>query len=326
MRLISFCKARRLFVATATASLLAASCGTAFAADKVRVAKAITSSFPFAGLELGKEQGIWASEGLDIEISAFRGDGQMQQGFAAGAVDFGVGSGPGMGYAAKGVPAHAVAALAGEPRNMALVVTNNSTVKSLDDLKGKRVGVTTAGALTDWLTRRLSQSKGWGPEGIEVVPMGEMRTRLAAMRSGELQASVNSVEEGLALQERGEGKVLATFGDSVPDFHTHVIFASDAMIQKNPDIVRRFLRAWFKVTKFMRDDRKATVASVAKTMQVSESVVDMAYDDEIKMLSPDGSFSPKAVEVIRASLKDLGILDTVPDVKSLYVTDFVPVK
>ena len=51
-----------------------------------------------------------------------------------------------------------------------------------------------------------------------------------------------------------------------------------------------------------------------------------AYDDEIKMLSPDGSFSPKAVEVIRASLKDLGILDTVPDVKSLYVTDFVPVK
>jgi ABC-type nitrate/sulfonate/bicarbonate transport system substrate-binding protein len=326
MRLMSFSPARRLLVAAATTSLLAATCATSLAADKVRVAKAITSSFPFAGLELGKEQGIWASEGLEIEIAAFRGDGQMQQGFAAGAIDFGVGSGPGMGYASKGVPAHAVAALASEPRNMALVVTNNSGIKSVDDLKGKRVGVTTAGALTDWLTRRLAQSKGWGPDGLEVIPMGEMRTRLAAMRAGELQASVNSIEEGLALQERGEGHVLATFGEAVPDFHTHVIFATDAMIQKNPDIVRRFLRAWFKVAKFMRENRAATVASVSKTMQVSEKVTDMAYDDEIRILSPDGAFSPKAVEVIRASLKDLGILDTLPDAKALFNPDFVPVK
>ena len=326
MRINEVRPSRRILLAAAATGLMLAMTGMSLAADKIRVGKAITSSFPFAGLELGKEQGIWASEGLDIEISAFQGDGRMQQGFAAGAVDFGVGSGPGMGYAAKGVPAHAVAALAMEPRNMSLVITNNSSVKSIDDLKGKRVGVTTAGALTDWLTRRLSQSKGWGADGIEVIPMGEMRTRLAAMRSGELAASVNSIEEGLALQERGEGKVLATFGEAVPDFHTHVIFASDALIQKNPDLVRRFLRAWFKVAQFMKTNRAATTASVARTMQVSEKVTDDAYDEEIKMLSPDGTFSPKAVEVIRSSLKDLGILDTIPDASSLYVSDFVPVK
>ena len=296
------------------------------AADKLRVGKAITSSFPFAGLELGKEQGIWAAEGLDIEISAFRGDGQMQQAFAAGALDFGVGSGPGMGYAAKGVPAHAVASLAAEPRNMSLVVTNNSSVKTIDDLKGKSIGVTTAGALTDWLARRLSVEKGWGPDGVQVIPMGEMRTRLAAMRSGELAASVNSTEESLELQEKGEGKMLMTFGDAVPNFHTHVIFAADALRKASPDVVRRFLRAWFRVAAFMRDNRAATVKSVAKTMNLSEKVVDIAYDEELKMLSFDGTFSPKAIEVIRGSLKDLGILDTVPDASTLYVADFVPVK
>jgi ABC-type nitrate/sulfonate/bicarbonate transport system substrate-binding protein len=326
MRLTTMHPARRILSAVAATGLLAVLCTSAMAADKIRVAKAITSSFPFAGLELGKEQGFWASEGLDVEISAFRGDGQMQQGFAAGAIDFGVGSGPGMGYASKGVPAHAVASLAAEPRNMSLVILNSSGIKSVDDLKGKSVGVTTAGALTDWLTRRLSQSKGWGPDGIHVVPMGEMRTRLAAMRSGDLQASVNSIEEGLALQERGEGKVLATFGEAVPDFHTHVIFASDAMIQKNPDLVRRFLRAWFKTARFMRDNRAATVASIAKTMQVSEKVVDLAYDDEITMLSQDGAFSPKALEVIRSSLKDLGILDHTPEAAALYAPGFAPVK
>jgi ABC-type nitrate/sulfonate/bicarbonate transport system substrate-binding protein len=186
--------------------------------------------------------------------------------------------------------------------------------------------VTTAGALTDWLTRRMSQDKGWGPDGIQVVPLGETRARLAAMKSGELAASVNSIEEALSVQERGEGKLLATFGDAVPDFHTHVIFASDAMIQKSPDTVRRFLRAWFKIAAFMRDNRAATVKSVAKTMSVTETVVDAAYDEEIAMLSFDGVFSAKAIEVIRASLKDLGIVDFMPEPKQMFSTEFSAVK
>ena len=310
--------------ATFAGAVALAATGPARAADKVRVGKAITSSFPFAGLELGQQQGMWAAEGLDVEITAFAGDGRMQQAFGAGGLDFGVGSGPGMGYAAKGVPAHAVAALAGPPRNMALLVTNNSPVTSVADLKGRSVGVTTAGALTDWLTRRLSNDKGWGPDGIKVVPLGETRARLAAMKSGELDASVNSIEEALAVQARGEGRMLATFGDAVPDFHTHVIFASDAMINKSPDTVRRFLRAWFKVAAFMRDNRDATIKSVAKTMNVPESVVSEAYPEEIGMLSFDGAFSKKAVEVIRASLVDLHIVDTEPDVKSMLSTEFSP--
>ena len=81
-------------------------------ADTVRIGKAVSSSFIFAGLELGKEQGIWASEGIDIQISAFRGDAQLQQAFSAGALDFGLGSGPAMGYVVKGVPARAVASIA----------------------------------------------------------------------------------------------------------------------------------------------------------------------------------------------------------------------
>jgi ABC-type nitrate/sulfonate/bicarbonate transport system substrate-binding protein len=139
-----------------------------------------------------------------------------------------------MGYAAKGVPGIAVAAKASEPRNMSLVVLKNGPIKSIDDLKGKRVGVTTAGSLTDWLTRKLSDTKGWGPEGIEVTPMGEMRTRLAAMKSGELAGSVNSIQETFNLVEAGEGRLLATFGDAVPDFHTHAIFAHRKLIAEKP--------------------------------------------------------------------------------------------
>jgi NitT/TauT family transport system substrate-binding protein len=316
---------RRALLAGGAASLALAMPRGALGATPVRVGKAIQSSFPMAGLELGKEQGFFAGEDLDATISTFRGDGQMQQAFAAGALDFGVGSGPGMGYAVKGVPARAVASLASEPRNMALVVMKNGP-QTIADLKGKRIGVSTAGSLTDWLARSFAVKEGWGREGVEIIPMGEARTRNAAMKSGDLQASVTSTEEGLELQERGEGRVLMTFGDIVPDFHTHVIFAADKLINDKPDVVRAFLRGWFKTATFMRDHRDETVKSTAKTMNLSEKVIDLAYDTEMGMMSYDGSFSPKALETIRGSLKDLGVLDHIPEAKALYAPQFTPVK
>ena len=57
-----------------------------------------------------------------------------------------------------------------------------------------------------------------------------------------------------------------------------------------------------------------------------EAIVGQAYAEEIGMLSFDGAFSKKAVEVIRASLTDLHIVDTEPDVKSMLSTEFSPLK
>ena len=292
---------------------------------KVRVGKAINSSFPFAGLELGVQKGIWKSVGLTVEISAFRGDGQMQQAFAAGSVDFGLGSGPGMGYAVKGVPAHAVAVVANRPANMALVVAKGSRITNIAGLKGKRIGVSTAGSLTDWLARNIAVSNKWKTTDIEIVPMGEMRTRLAAMRSGELAGAVTSVQEAYQIQDNGQGTVLTTFGEVVPHFHTHVVFARDALIQKDPDLVRRFLKGWFTVAAYMRDHRAETVKSVAATMKLSEKIVDQTYTIETGMMSFDGQFDPQALEMIRLSLKDLGILETMPAASALYDGKFVPV-
>ena len=293
---------------------------------RVRVGKAINSSFPFAGLELGVRQGIWKSLGLELEISAFRGDGQMQQALAAGSIDFGFGSGPGMGYAAKGVPAHAVAVVANRPANMALVVAKSSGITTIEGLKGKRIGVSTAGSLTDWLARNIAVSRNWKPTDIQIVPMGEMRTRLAAMRSGQLEGAVTSVQEAFQIQDNNLGTVLTTFGEVVPNFHTHVVFARDALIQSDADVVRRFLNGWFKTAAYMRDHKPETIQSVAATLRVTEKIVAETYDIEIGMMSFDGQFDPKALETTRQSLKDLAILDFVPATTALYNGSFVPVK
>jgi len=298
----------------------------ALAADTIRFAKSVPNSFAFSTADIGTDARIWAQENIELAVSAFRGDAQMQQALTAGAVDIGVGSGPGLGFRAKGVPAIGVAAMYGPPTNLALTVLARSPIKAVADLKGKRIGVTTLGSLTDWLTRKLSQQQGWGPEGIQVLPLGAVPARLAAMERGELDGMVIESATGYELEEQGKGRNIMLFGDIEKHFYTHVVVATDEMIEKRPEVLRRFLRGWFKTVAFMRANKDFTVKAGARVVQVRESIVSRVYDAQIGSFSSDGAWDPMAIDVIRNSLKELGILDFVPEAKTIYNDKFVPVK
>ncbi|MPZ37006.1 MAG: transporter substrate-binding domain-containing protein [Rhizobiales bacterium] len=298
----------------------------ALAQDKLRIGKSVPNSWAFAATNVGVQSGIFKQEGIELAISSFRGDAQMQAGLTAGAVDVALGSGPGLGFRAKGVPAIGVAAMYGAPRNLAVVVLDKSAIKTVADLKGKRIGVTSGGSLTDWLSRELSRQQGWGRDGMQVMPLGAMQARLAAMERGDLDAMVVESASGFELEELKKGRILINFGDIEKNFYTHVIFATDNMVQKRADVLRRFLRGWFKTIAFIRANKDATVKITAKAIDVRESIVSRVYDAQVGGFSPDGSWDPKAIEVIRKSLKQLGILDSVPDARTLYNDQFVPVK
>jgi NitT/TauT family transport system substrate-binding protein len=313
-----------LIAGLAGAILVAAT--SAFALDTVRLGKAVPNSFAFGATEVGIDAKIFEGEGLEITVSSFRGDAQMQQAMAAGSLDVGLGSGPGLGFRVKGAPAIGVAAMYGPPANLALVISAKSTIKSVADLKGKRIGVTTAGSLTDWLVRELSRQQGWGSTGIGIAALGQMQARLAAMDRGELDGMVIEAATGYELEETGRARNLILFGDIVKHFYTHVIFATDDMIEKRPDLLRRFLRGWFKTVAFMRANRDFTVKSEQRTLDVRQSIVEKIYDAQMTGFSADGAWDSEAIDVIRASLKELGILPTVPDAKGIYNDKFVPVR
>src|SRR2546423_2356902 len=119
----------------------------ASAADTIRVGKASATTFAFAPIEIGTEKGIWTKHGLSVESIGFGGDARLQQAMVADSIDFSLGSGPGMGFLAKGVPAVTVAAMANEPLAMGLTIGKNSPIKTYDDLKGATVSVSTGGSL-----------------------------------------------------------------------------------------------------------------------------------------------------------------------------------
>ena len=144
------------FDALAAFAIAVALATPSHAADKLRVGKAVETSFPMTITDFGAANGIFAKYGLDLEIASFTGDAKMQQAFIAGSIDVGLGSGPAMAFEIKGAPTIAIAAFAGEPRTISLAVIPDSPIKTAADLKGKLVAISTTGSLTEWLVKRLS--------------------------------------------------------------------------------------------------------------------------------------------------------------------------
>jgi ABC-type nitrate/sulfonate/bicarbonate transport system substrate-binding protein len=295
------------------------------ALDKVRVGKSGVA-LAWTMIEAGEEAGIWKELDLAIESAQLSGDAQLQQAMTAGELDFGLGSGPGMGYRVKGVPAIAIAAIAGPPYSFMLFTRPDSPLKSVADLKGRNVAVTSAGSLTDWLVRELSRQQGWGPQGIVSLPMGALRTKMAALKAGEIDSVLLTSGSVYEFEEQGQARVLASFGDLVHDFHTHVLYAPDRLIASNEGLVRRFLQGWLRSVAYMREHKAEGVKIAAHTLEIGESAASKAFDQDMKMMSEDGAFSRAAIEVIRRSLVELGILDKIPEASLLYSDRFVPVR
>jgi len=293
-------------------------------AEMLRVGKAVPEAFSFVPLDIGVRQGFFQKHGLEIEISGYAGGGRLQQALVAGSVDIGLGSSPEMASLVKGVPAKAVAAMAGPPALLALMVRPDGGIKTVDDLKGRRVGVTTANSLTAWLVRELSRQKGWGPDGISATPLGAIPGLLAALMMMQVDGFVADISTLLRAEDTGEGKILVRFGDLVKDFHVHVIFATDKLIASRPAAIREFLAAWFETIAFMRANREKSVETAMEVLSFDRSVAERTYDILMPMFSDDGRFNPKALAVLSRSYVELQFLPVEPDMSKLYTEEYLP--
>jgi NitT/TauT family transport system substrate-binding protein len=298
----------------------------ASAADVVKVSKAVAEGFGFAMLDVGQEVGIFKKHGIELELAAFGGGGKQMQALASGAIDVGLGSGASMVIVAKGAPIKTVAEWAGPPLSMALITTPDSAVKTPADLKGKRIAVTSATSLTAWLAQQVAIRQGWSKDAIKIVPMGGTNSGFAGMIAGNADALVASVEFALPLEVAGRARIVQNFGNIIKDFTLHVVFASDKFVKERPDVLRRFLAAWFETIAWAEKNKSKTVEITSKVLHISPDLVSKIYDAQMPMLYTDGHFRPKNVAVMKASFVERGQLKTEPSDKDLFTEEFLPKK
>jgi NitT/TauT family transport system substrate-binding protein len=305
---------------------LIAAASAAPAADKLRVGKAVQVGWTFTICEVAAEEGIFAKYGIDAEIIPFAGEAKLMQGFAANAVDVGVGSGPGMAFNAKGSPTIAIAAYATDPRNIAVVVLPDSAIKSVADLKGKSLSVSSVGSLTEWLVKRLAVQEGWGSEGVKPVAVSSGAPQVAALKTHQVDAMMTSTEQGYAFEETGQGRIIVTMDKYAPVFIAHVVEAQKSLVAAKPDLVDRFLKAYFATIAFIKTHKDVDVAIASNVLGSSRAVESRTYDSQVSMLIDDGRFDPAAIEVIKDSFIEMGALTARPSDDQLFTTRFVPVK
>jgi NitT/TauT family transport system substrate-binding protein len=306
--------------------LMLAACGLRStrieAAELLRVGKAVPEAFSFVPLDVGMRKGFFARNGIEIQSVAFAGDARMQQAMASDSLDIALGSGPAMAFIVKGAPIKAVAAMAGPPLLLAIVVRPDGP-KTPADLKGKKISVSTAGSLTYWLVSETSRRQGWGPRGIEIEPMGAMPGQIAALKRGDIDGTVMDIGNAFALEKRSEGRILLRF-TGIKDFHIHVIFATDRLIAGCPELVRGFLKGWFQTIAFMRSNKAETVAIAQEVTNKDEDITSRSYDELMPMFSDDGKFNPAALATLAKSFVELQLLPTQPDPAKLYTEEFLP--
>ena len=295
------------------------------AADKIRVGNPSVQSFSFLPLRIGVAHGLFAKYGIDIEEVTLNGSAKLHQAMAAGSLDIGLGSGTDLIFLVKGVPEIAVASMAGPPLLLGVVVPYDSPARTADDLKGKRIGISTVNSLTQWLMRELARQKGWDADALTYVTVGaELPNQVAALVTGQIDAVVSSSALGLQLAEGKRGRLLLAAADIVKDFMIHTIYASEPMLQQRPDAIRRFLKGWFDTIAFMRANRDATVQASRERTNFSIAVEEQQYDLVMPMFSATGRFEPRALATIQRSFVDLHLIDQEPDLTKYCTEQFLP--
>ena len=313
---------RRSLKSLVVASILAAAT-SAQAADHLRVSKPSAIDFYFAVQDVGIQQGIFKKHDIDIETITLAGSAKQHQAMTSGSTDIALGSGTDMQFVAKGAPEKAVAVMAGPPVNMFVITGAKSGIKDVSDLKGKTIGVSTMGSLTYWLAIQFMKHQGWPDDAIKIVPMGNIQAEAAAFSAGNLDAAVASLEGGLTMESKGEAHLFKSF-DFVSPFLVHVFFATDELMTKHPDTLKRYLKGWFETVAYAKTHKDDTLRITREITRLPPEEASRVYDVITPTLADDGHFDSKAVDVVKQSMVDLGQVDKLPDNKDLYTEAFLP--
>jgi NitT/TauT family transport system substrate-binding protein len=198
-------------------------------------------SISAAPLYIARDLGYWAEEGIDAELLLVPGAAQPAQALVAGEAQFVAGAG------ATAVPA----SLEGAGLVVVGVQTNTfpntimaPRLERMDDLRGKRLGITRRGAASDFAARFALRRFGLEPEtDVAIVPLNDGPATLAGMDADAVDAGVLSDVETAAARRLGYHLLVDVSQLGVEYAQTGQV-TTLRIAQERPDFVRRFLRGW----------------------------------------------------------------------------------
>jgi NitT/TauT family transport system substrate-binding protein len=279
-----------------TGVAIAAAAGSALAQTKVKVAEG-SRSFTVMPLYIAMDAGYFAKRGITVDLITMKGGPAAAGALLSGDVDVALSLAEtpikvrGQGQDLR------VAALVQDRNPCVLVVPARSAAKTLADLKGKKIGVTATGSLSDLVTRAYIRQQRMNDGDFEIVGLGSGATVAAALERGQIDAAVTFTPFLTKLVTEKTARILYDFRKETYPGQAVLVRGSDLGGPKEP-MLRNFVAAIMEGAKTLHEDR-AAVGRIARAyfpdmnpamldaMIVSETVDTPVFSKDMKLTVAD---------------------------------------
>ncbi|HEY7164758.1 MAG TPA: ABC transporter substrate-binding protein [Candidatus Binatia bacterium] len=262
-----------------------------FAADKIKFALP-GNSMGYLPLFVAFHRGFFKDEGIDIEFPRLI-PAMAQNALLSGDVQYHGLADSALRLAAKGAPLKAI--FYGADRPMYYLV-GQKDIRSVADLKGKKVGVSQFGGTSDLAARLVLKSFSVEPErDALIIQIGSEGTRVAALRVGSVAAIIVPVPAVVLLKR--EGFTELSFVGDVVEFASNGYATTDQRIKEHPQEVKKVVRALYRGLRFAKENPEGTVGVIEKEWKVEPGIAKESYAAIVRALNDDGIIGERQLKV-----------------------------
>jgi NitT/TauT family transport system substrate-binding protein len=267
----------------------------------------------YAPLYIAQERGYFAAEGIDAQLSPLQGGSDSVVQLAAGNFDAAVGGvGAGLLNAAnKGLEFKIVAPMHSEraPLATSLVISAKRAdeIKTVADLKGKKVSINATGAATEyWLSEALRKA-GLTFADVQLITVGFANVP-SALDNGSLDAAM--LGEPITTQQIDKGVVKVLANDFIDGFYATYLYMGLPLLKDRPQVAEGFMRAYLKACRDLQDPNiyknPEIAAIIEKYTKVPADVVSRASRPYYQ---PDGALPIDNINTLQGYFLTRGELE-----------------
>jgi NitT/TauT family transport system substrate-binding protein len=310
MRLLTFCRFLLFFL------VLFAALSPAEAQQLKKVHAAIPAITPAAApFAIAKDRGFYREEGLDVDLIVMPSAVGIQA-LIGGNVNFSTQGGAGLLPALRGAP---IRLLFSAYRRPMYWLYTRPEIRSVGELKGRKVGVSSIGSGPDSLLRDLLTKHGLeGGREVVILPVGSGIARFFALQARSVDAAMLSIPANFMAQDAGYRQLVSFIDQDMVELQGSIL-TSVQLLESDPKLVDRFLRGSTKGFRTLRDNRVVATQVLTRFLKLKEDEVAKIYDVIRPGLTPDGTLGEeiqkKSLEHIlaRVGLKEPPPLETIFD-------------
>jgi ABC-type nitrate/sulfonate/bicarbonate transport system substrate-binding protein len=296
-----------LCLALLIGALAADRSGSAAAAEKVYIAGSSAESVDMF-FHVAKKKGFFQSEGLDVDLIVARPNISIA-GMAGKNIDYGTVLGSLLRAALGGLPVRLVMISMDRP-SQSLVARPD--IKTIDDLRGKTVGVSGIGGMADVITRMMLERAGLAPgRDVQIAPLGPMAARINALQNGVVAAAPVTPPMTYQLEKTGY-KILLNASDLVVVPYYGLGTSVDKMHER-PGQVKALIRAFLQAGRFIRNEKSQMISILMDSGQMERGIAEKSYQALRSSISLTGEPSGEGMQFwLDVAKKERGMKEDIP--------------